>query len=102
MTQQNPGRPAEVSVAPSAPDAMRCPGVPVSESGPRLAALLASALPPSEPLPGVGYVSKGNLLVVGGDERALALAESLSDRLPVTLMLTSRPSAQAALLASAD
>lgn len=102
MTQQNPGRPAGDGVAPSAADAPRWPGVPASESGPRLAALLASALPESEPLPGVGYASRGNLLVVGGDERALGLAQSLSARLPVTLLLTSRPSSQASLLAGAD
>lgn len=102
MTQQNPGRPAGEGVAHSATDAMRWPGVPASESGPRLAALLASALPESEPLPGVGYTSRGNLLVVGGDERALQLAQTLSARLPITLLLTSRPSSQASLLAGAD
>lgn len=69
---------------------------------PKLAALAASALPVSEPLPSVSYVSRGNLLVVGEDERALACAERLAASLAVTLLLTSRPSSQAALLARVD
>jgi ferredoxin len=68
---------------------------------PKLAALAVSALPASEPLPTVSYASRGNLLVVGSDERALAFAESLAASLAVTLLLTSRPSSQAALLAAA-
>lgn len=69
---------------------------------PKLAALAASSLPAAEPLPAVSYASRGNLLVVGGDERALACAEKLAGPLAVTLLLTSRPSNQAALLASAS
>jgi ferredoxin len=40
--------------------------------------------------------------VVGGDERAVAAAARLSAKLAVTLLLTSRPSVQAAALANAD
>ncbi len=69
---------------------------------PKIAALAVSSLPPAEPLPAVSYTSRGNLLVVGGDERALACAERLAPCLAVTLLLTSRPSAQAALLAGAN
>jgi len=69
--------------------------------GPKLAALAHAALPPAEPLPSVSYASRGNLLVIGDDERALACAERLSSSLAVTLLLTSRPSSQAALLAGA-
>ena len=71
-------------------------------SVPKLAALALRALPASEPLPSVSYASRGNLLVVGTDERALACAERLSSSLAVTLLLTSRPSSQAALLAGAS
>jgi ferredoxin len=53
-------------------------------------------------LPSVAYVSKGNVLVVGADERAVATAVDLAAALPVTLLLTSRPSVQAAVLASVD
>ena len=69
---------------------------------PKRAALAASTLPANEPLPAVSYVSRGNLLVIGGDERALACAERLAAALPVTLLLTSRPSSQAALLGGAS
>ena len=69
---------------------------------PKRAALAVSSLPANEPLPSVSYASRGNLLVVGGDERALACAERLAAVLPVTLLLTSRPSAQAALLGGAS
>jgi len=69
---------------------------------PKRAALAVSSLPANEPLASVSYASRGNLLVVGGDERALACAERLAPALPVTLLLTSRPSAQAALLGGAS
>lgn len=59
-------------------------------------------LPGSEPLASVSYSSKGNVLVIGGDERAVAVAAGLSSSLPVTLLMTSRPSAQAATLSRAD
>ena len=67
----------------------------------RALATLAS-LPGVESLASVSYASKGNALVIGGDERAVAAARQLSASLPVTLLLTSRPSAQAAALAGAD
>ncbi|MGE3452651.1 MAG: 4Fe-4S binding protein [Burkholderiales bacterium] len=70
---------------------------------PKRRALESAAKPPaSEPLPGVSYSSKGNTLVVGGDARAVETAARLSASLPVTLLLTSRPSAQAAALAGAE
>ena len=70
---------------------------------PKLRALAAlAALPGDLPLPSVAYASKGNALVVGGDGRAVAAAVRLAASLPVTLLLTSRPSAQAAALAGAD
>lgn len=90
------------------------PGCPVDLEGrgwsspgvdcePKLRALAALAtLPGDQPLASVSYTSKGNALVVGADERALAAAVRLSASLPVTLLLTSRPSAQAAVLAGAD
>ena len=70
---------------------------------PKIRALEALAsLPDVEPVASVGYSSKGNALVIGGDERAVAAAARLSPSLPVTLLLISRPSAQAAALANAD
>ena len=70
---------------------------------PKLRALEAlTGLPDPEPLASVSYTSKGNALVVGGDESAVAAAIRLSASIPVTLLLTSRPSAQAAALAGAD
>jgi ferredoxin len=60
-----------------------------------------SSLPAPEPLPSVSYASRGNVLVVGDDERALAAAMRLSASLPVTLLLTSHPSSQASLLSGA-
>ncbi len=70
---------------------------------PKLRALAAAAsVPADEPLASVSYASKGNTLVVGGDERAVGAAVRLAASLPVTLLLTSRPSAQAAALANAD
>lgn len=62
----------------------------------------AAALPAPEPVASVSYLSKGNALVVGEDERAVDAAARLSAFLPVTLLLTSRPSRQAAVLANAD
>ena len=70
---------------------------------PKIRALEALAgLPATVPLASVSYTSKGNTLVVGGDERAVAAAVRLAASLPVTLLLTSRPSAQAAALANAE
>ncbi len=76
---------------------------PAVDCTPKIRALEALAsLPAVEPIASVGYSSKGNALVIGGDERAVAAAVRLSPSLPVTLLLTSRPSAQAAALAKAD
>jgi len=73
-----------------------------ADCAPKIAALASLAsLPGTEPLASVSYASKGNALVIGGDERAVAAARQLADSLPVTLLLTSRPSAQAAVLAGA-
>ncbi|PWB62949.1 MAG: hypothetical protein C3F16_05810 [Betaproteobacteria bacterium] len=73
------------------------------ECGPKIRALASLAcLPADLPLASVSYASKGNALVVGGDERAVHAAVRLARSLPVTLLLTSRPSAQAAVLAGAD
>lgn len=70
---------------------------------PKLRALAAAAsLPADEPLASVSYSSRGNALVIGGDERAVDAAVRLAASLPVTLLLTSRPSAQAAALANAN
>ncbi len=70
---------------------------------PKIRALASLAsLPPPEPLASVAYASKGNTLVIGGDEQAVAAAVELAGSLPVTLLLTSRPSAQSAVLAGAD
>ncbi len=70
---------------------------------PKIRALAALAsLPGVDSLPSVSYASKGNALVIGGDERAVRAARDLAASLPVTLLLTSRPSAQAAVLAGAD
>jgi ferredoxin len=73
------------------------------DCAPKLKALeVLSSLPAPEPLGSVSYTSQGNALVIGGDERAVAAAVRLSSSLPVTLLLTSRPSAQAAALGRAD
>jgi ferredoxin len=70
---------------------------------PKIRALsVLSSLPADEPLASVSYSSKGNALVIGGDERAVSAAVRLATSLPVTLLLTSRPSAQAAVLAGTD
>lgn len=62
---------------------------PSVECAPKLAALAAlERLAPSEPIPSVSYVSRGNVLVVAGDDvaRAQAAAEALAATLPVTLV----------------
>ena len=70
---------------------------------PKIRAIAAvGALPAPQPIASVTYQSKGNTLVVGSDERAVAAAVRLCASLPVTLLLTSRPSAQAAALARAE
>jgi ferredoxin len=73
------------------------------DCAPKIRALEALAgLPAPEPLASVSYTSRGNALVVGGDERAVEAAVRLAPKLPVTLLLTSRPSVQAAALARAE
>ena len=70
---------------------------------PKIRAIAAAgALPSPEPIASVTYQSRGNALVVGADERAVVAAARLAASVPVTLLLTSRPSAQAAALARAD
>ncbi|HXS52311.1 MAG TPA: 4Fe-4S binding protein [Usitatibacter sp.] len=63
------------------------------ECAPKLAALASlSRLSPPQPVPSVSYHSRGNLLIVAGDEsaRARACAERLAVSLAVTL-LEARP-----------
>jgi len=111
MTLEPEAEDAAIDAVPHSPDA--APGSPADLEGrgwslraadcaPKIAALASLAsLPGTEPLASVSYASKGNALVIGGDERAVAAARQLADSLPVTLLLTSRPSAQAAVLAGA-
>ncbi len=61
------------------------------DCGPKIAALASLAhLAPGDPIASVSYHSQGNLLVVAGDsqERALAAAERVADRLHVTVLGT--------------
>lgn len=61
-----------------------------SEAGaatPKIAALLAAAAVPVPALPAVTMTSQGVALIYGRDERAIAAARQLSDRLDVTIML---------------
>jgi ferredoxin len=111
MTLEPEAEAAAIDAVGHSPDA--APGSPADLEGrgwslrsadcaPKVAALASLAsLPDAEPLASVAYASKGNTLVIGGDERAVAAARKLADSLPVTLLLTSRPSAQAAVLAGA-
>jgi len=59
---------------------------------PKMAALLAdAALPAQEPVPAVGYVSEGRVLIVGPAVMALQRAEQLQqaqDELSITVLLT--------------
>jgi ferredoxin len=58
---------------------------------PKIAALLAmAALPDPEPVPSVGYVSGGQVLITGPLGAALYWAEALKDRLDVTVLATGR------------
>ncbi len=54
---------------------------------PKIAALLAAAAVPAPVLPAVTMSSQGIVLVYGRDERAIAAARQLADRLDVTIML---------------
>ena len=63
-----------------------------AKAGPKMAALLAAA---AEPMPGTPLVtleSRGVTLIYGEGQEALALAQTLSDRLDITLVL--KPGAQ--------
>jgi ferredoxin len=54
---------------------------------PKIAALLAAAAVPARSIPVVTMTSQGVALIYGRDERAIAAARQLSDRLDVTIML---------------
>ena len=55
---------------------------------PKIAALIALAqLPEPDPVPTVGYASKGRVLVIGRAERAARAAPMLADKLDVSLLL---------------
>lgn len=61
-----------------------------SEAGaatPKIAALIATATVPVPPLATVTMTSQGIALVYGRDDRAIAVARQLADRLDVTVML---------------
>jgi ferredoxin len=58
---------------------------------PKMAALLAAAaLPDPPPVPRVSYASRGELLVAGPAQSALAWADALKDALAVTVLITGR------------
>ena len=97
--------PASARTVDGEPRRSRKPGMDVAFPlcDPKIRALASLAtLPPPEPLASVTYASRGNTLVIGGDERAVGAAVQLAASLPVTLLLTSRPSAQSAVLAGVD
>lgn len=59
------------------------------DPGPKMAALLASALVPEPaPRPGVGYVSRGRVLVIGRTRDALTWARALCVSLDVTALIS--------------
>ena len=58
---------------------------------PKFAALLAqAALPEPDPVPSVSYRSEGQLLIIGPLDKALMWAETLHERLAVTVLVTAR------------
>jgi ferredoxin len=59
----------------------------------KMAALIAEAQAALEPARTVEMVSGGALLILGKDDRALAAADRLADRLDVTVVLEGRPDA---------
>ncbi len=62
-----------------------------SGATPKIAALLAmAAMPDPEPVPSVGYLSEGQLLIAGPLAAALHWADVLQDRLTVTVLATGR------------
>jgi ferredoxin len=55
---------------------------------PKIAALIALAqLPEPDPVPTVGYVSKGRVLVIGSADRAARATQMLADKLEVSVLL---------------
>src|SRR5918998_4685062 len=57
-------------------------------AGPKMAALLAAAAEPAEPISLVSMESKGVTLVYGRDEVAVETARRLADHLDITVLLT--------------
>src|SRR4051812_2760873 len=57
-------------------------------AGPKTAALLAAAAVETRPVPLVSFESKGDALVYGRDETAIAAARRLAEHLDVTVLLT--------------
>ncbi len=57
-------------------------------AGPKMAALLAAAAEPAEPVGLVAMQSEGVALVYGRDETAIEAARRLADRLDITVLLT--------------
>ncbi len=57
-------------------------------AGPKMAALLAAAAEPVEPIRLVSLESRGVTLVYGRDEAAIETARRLADRLDITVLLT--------------
>jgi ferredoxin len=56
---------------------------------PKIASILAAAaLPEPAPVPRVAYASRGDLLIVGRPDAALAWADALKDALTVTVLMT--------------
>jgi ferredoxin len=62
---------------------------------PKIAALLALAdVPEPQPVPVVSYASKGEVLIIGPAEAAIAWAEQLSDSLSVAVLITTARGAE--------
>lgn len=59
-----------------------------ARAAPKMAALLAAAAEPAPEIPFVSLNSDGVILIYGRDEGAIEAAESLKDRLDVTVLLT--------------
>lgn len=67
------------------------------QATPKIAALLAMAmLPEPEPVPGVGYKSGGQLLIIGPAGAAVQWAERLKDSLEVSVLATKAAAAEGA------
>jgi ferredoxin len=59
-----------------------------AKAGPKMAALLALATEPAQPLPYVNLNSEGITLIYGRDEKAFEVAALLKDHLDITVVLT--------------